>query len=252
MTAPWGEVITASNLCTDAALELGAIGEGEALSDSQPADVLRRLNGLIDSSQLDRSKIFRYAQDSGVLVAGQKQYSVGPAGSGADFQVAGGRPLRVWLAFVRDLNGLDIPVSVAPDRTMYDAIVIKSGVSTNYPQVLFYDNTNPLGQLYLWPVPSAAFTLFWNADGQLAQYPALSTAFAMPPGYYRWLVTHLAIECADYFQLAPSANLLKRAAAAAKNLANYNHVDATVRNDFARKGPRGGYNTYIDGYGGRT
>ncbi|MDH4122427.1 MAG: hypothetical protein OEV94_12060 [Deltaproteobacteria bacterium] len=249
MTAPWGEAVTAISICTDAALELGAIGEGEELSDSQPKDMLRRLNALLDSESLDRSKVFRYQIDSGALVAGKSEYTVGSVGSGADFAVSGGRPQRVWWAYVRDANGMDVPVTVLPDRQAFDSIPLKTVTSAPRPQALFYDATYPQGKIILYPVPSASYTLFWVFDNPFLYFPNLTTAFALPNGFYRWLVLNLAVECSGYFQVEPTATLLRRLSDARANLANVNRVDPRIGND-ASTGGGWYYNVYTDRGGG--
>ena len=70
---------------------------------------------------------------------------------------------------------------------------MKSNTS-QIPQVLFYDPQYPLGIIYLFPVPSAAYTLMFNAIIQQSTYSSLPMSLSVPPGYERAYILNLALD----------------------------------------------------------
>lgn len=183
---------------------IGAISQGEAAEADDTANALEALNGLLASWSLERLNIYRIAENTLPLSAGVGSYTVGPGGA---LNIP--RPDRLASAFVRDVNGMDIPLSVI-DKPAYDAIPDKALPGT-YPDRIWLDPATPLATLHLWPLPGANLTLHLSTWQALAGV-ALADTLVLPDGYERALAYNLALELAPEYGAPVSALVVKTAA----------------------------------------
>jgi hypothetical protein len=80
---------------------------------------------------------------------------------------------------------------------------------------LLYQNTAPLGNVILWPVPSAVVPLTMNISAQFAQIPLLSTTItSWPIGAARMIRYALAIDLAEEYGSPITQSLMMKAAEA--------------------------------------
>lgn len=168
----------------------GILGEVDDLSAANAQFGLTRLNAMLDSWRTDRLFCYQLLEESFALTANQGSYTIG---SGADFDTD--RPLDILdPCYVRE-NNIDYPVQVVT-KTAFKRIVAKSTVTSNYPEELFYEPAFPTGTILLYPVPSAANTLFINSLKTLQEFDTLTESLSLPPGYQEAIEYNLAIRLA--------------------------------------------------------
>jgi len=112
-----------------------------------------------------------------------------------------------------DQSGIDESITII-DETTYAMISDKD--AQGQPDRLYYDNDYPLGNIYLYPVPSSGYSLTLYTRKPLTQLSSLSTAFNMPPGYKKALIYNLAVELAPDYEKEASDTVKKQAKKAKK------------------------------------
>lgn len=183
---------TARDLITDALLMLGVYDTASPLTDADAEYGLRKLNQLMDMWSNMSLACYAVLEQSAPLVAGQAAYTIGPGGN---FNMV--RPLSILTdpgtAYVQDANGNNYPMSVVP-RDKWNLYSNRSAIITsNFPNVLFYDPQFPLGVINITPYPNMAYTMFWDSYAQLSEFATLQTALSLPPGYELAIVSNLAV-----------------------------------------------------------
>lgn len=89
------------------------------------------------------------------------------------------RPLRVNSAFVR-VSNLDYPVSCISQED-YEKIGFKT-LNGPWPRALFYQPSEALGSVTVWPVPASGEMHMW-CDTILGSFNTLSDVVQLPQGY---------------------------------------------------------------------
>lgn len=176
---------TALSILNRAAELIGYKDPDEALSGNDAANFLGVLNAMVDGWNTQRLMIVAVAQQSASVSA-----SPVTIGTGQTFNVA--RPIRLETGCFTRINGQDYPLTLI-DREQYDAIPNKSATGS-VPQVGYFDPSLPTASLYLWPVPSAAVTLYLQMQTQLSAFANLTTDYTLAPGYEKALQYSLAEE----------------------------------------------------------
>lgn len=99
------------------------------------------------------------------------------------------RPISINSAFVRvqtSASNLDYPVAILNVES-YEMIGLKT-LNGPWPRALYYQPTQPLGNLFLWPNPAQG-EMHIFADMMLARYNSLYDTIVLPQGYsmaLRW------------------------------------------------------------------
>lgn len=189
---------TAQDVITDALQMLGVYDPTMPLSDSDAQLGLSVLNDMMDSWSNESLSCFAILEQSAPLVPGQQSYTIGPSGN---FNMT--RPLKIMdgpvSAYVQDGNGNNYPMEVVT-RDKWNLYGNRSNVVTSdFPDVLFYDPQFPLGIINVMPFPTIAYTMFWDSYLQLSEFANLSTAISLPPGYKLAMGTNLAVALKPYF-----------------------------------------------------
>lgn len=202
---------TARDLIEDAAAEIGEDAADTSLSDHDAQRMLRRLRRMLDGWATERLMVYALTQETIALVAGTASYS----SSG----LAAGRPVKVEGAFVRD-GDTDYGLTIVTDDE-YQRIPAKT--TQSMPEVLYPRMSMPNATLYLWPVPTAAYTLYLTLRRTFGSVAGLSTTVDLPPGYERAIVTNLAVECAPLFgtKVSDETATIARDSKAALKCLNY-------------------------------
>lgn len=242
---------TAADVILDALQMLGVYGAGDTVSAADQAIGLSVLNDMLDVWSNESLASFCILEQSVSLITGQQSYTIGTGGN-----INATRPLKILedpgTCFVRDQNGNDYPVAVVP-RDEWNLIVDKT-VSSNIPDVLFYDPQFPLGVINLWGVPNiGGYTLFFDSYQQLGGFPTAATTFSFPPGYKRAVGTNLAVSLKPYFadgQLDPL--ILKEAAETKGSIKRTNRREIFAQYDaYITASGNGQYDIYNDSYNNR-
>lgn len=212
---------TALDLIQDSLEMLGVYGPGDAISAADSARSLTVLNDMLDSWSNESLICFAWLQQSFPLAVNITQYTCGPGGS-----ISAIRPLRVsdsaGSAYLLDQNNNKYLMEVVDQLTFN--LRTTAAVNSNLPDTLFYDPQFPLGIVNIWPTPSQVYQCYFFSYLQLGDFPALTTAVSLPPGYNLAIKTNLAIALKPYFtsaQLDPV--VVKRAADSLGNVKRNNN-----------------------------
>jgi hypothetical protein len=244
-----GTIVLASDLITRAAKALGYIGRTETLSASEANDGLDCLNALLDSWPGESLMGWAVNQQQFTMTIGQQAYTIGTIGTP---DINNTRPTDISSAFVRDTNNLDYGMNIL-NNDQWDSIGLKSNAS-RIPTALYYDPQIPLGVIYIFPVPSQAFTVFYSQMLQQNTFALLTTQLSAPPGYARGIVMNLALEMMSagfpcLLNADGLAQLRYNAAEAKANVKRTNIKDIYSECDAAVIAtPNSSYNVYSDGF----
>lgn len=191
-------IATAGDLCLKAAQMLGVYDAQTPLTDSDAQLLLDLLNSMMDEWSNYTLACYEILEQSVVLVPNQNQYTIGPGG-----QINSVRPLKILTdpgtAYVQDSNGNNYPMEVVP-RDKWNLYSNRSNlVTSNFPNVLFYDPQFPLGVINITPYPTIAYTMFFDSMLQLGDFANLNTTVSLPPGYNIAMYSNLAVLAHPFF-----------------------------------------------------
>ena len=174
--------VTSSDIIRRALLALGYLGRTESMSAADSVDGLVALNTLLDSWSNEAFMSYVGLLSSQALTVGVSAYNL----SGTS------RPLMIAQAFIRDSNSNDFPVRII-NQEQWNDIGLKTNRS-DIPSALFYQSSYPNGVINLFPVPAAAYTLYYLWETNQPTFSLLTTTLSMPIGYERMFVMNLALE----------------------------------------------------------
>jgi hypothetical protein len=109
---------------------------------------------------------------------------VGATATGLIIGIAGSRPLSILTgpgaAYLNDSNSNRYGINVF-EQDQWNQIGLLTEQS-QLPNILFYDPQFPLGIINIFPMPSAAYTVYFDSRLQLSDM-TLFQVFSLPPGY---------------------------------------------------------------------
>lgn len=241
----------ASDIIQDAAEKIGVYASNELVSNNatDQARFFTILNNMLDSWSNESLTCYAVQEQSGTLVVGQSQYTIG---TGGNFNLV--RPLRVidgpGAAYILDPNGNKYSVDVRP-RDSWNLISNPTEVTANVPTDIFYDPQYPLAVMNVFPIPNISWTLFWDSYLPFTAFSGVSTPVSLPPGYTKALADNLAVEAWPYFKPdgAPPPALLIRQAAISKGVVKRNNRrdnQAVYDREIVAGAAYGTYNVWSD------
>ena len=175
------------------ALEMTGIKSGMMnLSGSDATAARKRINGILSRWNVDQQHSYAVGEINFPLVAAQQQYTIG---SGGDFNTT--RPIKIQDAFVRDSANVDYPVAIIGVED-WNSIAVKN-ITSDYPNYLWYNPVNPLGEINIYAVPSSTYTLYLNVLTGFTAYTSTGTTVVLPEGYEELLTLELAIGMCSYY-----------------------------------------------------
>lgn len=191
-------LLTAEDICLKAVQMTGAYPADLPLSDADGSLLLDLLNAMMDEWSNYTLACYEILEQSGALVPNQQSYTIGPGGH---FNMT--RPLKILTdpgtAYVQDGNGNNYPMRVVP-RDIWNMYSNRSSlITSNFPNVLFYDPQFPLGVINVLPYPTLPYTMFWDSMLQLSEFSTLQTAVSLPPGYSIAMFSNLAVLAKPFF-----------------------------------------------------
>jgi hypothetical protein len=181
---------TARALITLAMKDAGVIGVGQTPLAEDMNDALTNLNAMMAQWERRRWLVFHLI-DVVFQATGAISYTLG---TGGDINVA--RTDSIASAYFRQtiggpINAVDYPLTVLNSRQDYNNIALKSMAS--FPSVLFYDSGWPMGNVFIWPVPSNVYEIHLSLKSQLQTFTSLEDAVSLPPEYEEALRLNLAV-----------------------------------------------------------
>lgn len=234
---------TAQQIIRRALLQIGAIAAGEDPTAGEAQDAFRRLNELVDDWATQSLTMRVEQRVVASVVANQDVYTIGLTG---DFNVA--RPSQidnVMLQLNSTTPATEIPLSQLTEDA-YQAIQQKTLTNT-LPTSWYMENTLPLMQIVVWPVPTDATNdLVIYYPEILAQFTSLTAQVTLASSYMRALSTNLAVELAPEFGRQVPDTLVVQAGESLGHLKRSNVVMVDLALDPGLTGQQqGSYNILV-------
>ena len=179
------------------------LGEGEEPTDSEAMDCLVAWNGLLDAWGAERLMLYELIEELFTWPASTVSRTIG---DGGNFDTV--RPTKIGSAFTRDSANNDTPLRII-EQEDYDRIELKSSEGSSYPDYIYYDQSYPLGTLYLIYPPQSQISLHLSSWKSFTQFNSFATKIAFPPGFKRAFDYNLAVEVAPEFGKTPSPDVLR-------------------------------------------
>ncbi len=192
---------TPAQLIALALVDAGIYAQGQTASAEDTNNAFRRLNYMISQWARKRWLVYHLI-DVTCTTTGAESYTVG---TGGDFDTL--RPDKIESAFARQLqpsgqNQIDYPLQILQSREDYNRIRLKSLGS--WPSLVFYDSDYPLGNLFVWPVPSSGqFTVHISVKQPLEQFATLTQDIDLPPEYEGALHYNLVVRLQAALKIPP-------------------------------------------------
>ena len=193
-----------SSIIKSAMRKIGAIASGATPTDQEYADGLEALQVMLRHWSIKKMNVFVESSDTLSLVGGTSTYSWG---SGGDLTTT--KPNKIERAFVRDSLNLDHFVDIITTEE-FDAIRDKT--ISDRPNKLAYGNSQSTGYLYIFPVPSAAETLYIKSVKpftETSSFSSISDTLAMPVTYEEPIIYNLAVRLGPEFGITISPEVYK-------------------------------------------
>lgn len=235
----------ATDVMTDALLDIGVIQPGETIGAADAQFALRALNQIVSGMQnapltfpFRRREVFD-------VVAEQATYSIGPGG---DFDTERPQALTgagLLMPSQSDTTGpVEIPRGLLTDND-YQAIQVKDMQTAMWTGVYFNATyADGLASVTLWPVPNSTtyqLVLYWG--DMLTGFANLTQDYDFPPGVSQVFRYQLGEVLASSYGKEWTALLdrLKNRTLAEFKRQNFKLADTAVDMTMARGGARGGY-----------
>lgn len=218
--------VAASTMIDRAMRLIGQISPGVSPTTDEYAVCLEALNDMLDSWRNERLMCYATQDESLTLVSGQASYTIGSAGD-----LNTNRPTIITYAYLVDNAGVSYDVNILNDKE-YAAIGLKASTST-LPNNIYYAPHNPLGNLWVYPVPISAFTLHVLTPTPVMTYTTTATAAILPPGWREAIATNLAVYIAPEFETEASRTVMKMAADSKAYIKRVNNRPVKIYSDLA-------------------
>jgi hypothetical protein len=202
--APNSITVTANEIITSALQEIGALAAGESAPIQESADVLKKLQRLIDRMNARMPMVYNVNFVTYTLQVNHTPTSIGPGG---DFDV-NQRPVDILSIglFLNDDPAVQILLNKR-DQQWWASQTIQKLTST-LPTDFYYSPDWPLGNIYFWPVPTSVHDVLVQSRLVLGEYTSYAQNFTMPPAYWDAIVYQLAVSLCPMYEREPSATLL--------------------------------------------
>lgn len=200
--------MTVSDLVTASLTDLGVLAEGEVPTAAQAQLGFDKLNRMVDRMAADRLQIYALVATDIAIVPSQASYTVG---TGGNFNIA--RPMFMdYVSFWSTATTPAVVLTLDPlTDDLWNALPVPALTSAQ-PTNFYWQPSYPLGKLWLYPIPTGTtLRLGISVPTAIAQFAALTTTVALPPGYASMLVSNLAINLAGPFGVQVSPSVVQEA-----------------------------------------
>ena len=182
------------------------LDSGETPTATESNDALNALNQLIGSWSAAGVPIYFESLDT-IPLTGASTYPL-PS-----------RPVRITAAHV-SYAGINFPAAVV---TSAQWTLPKDRTATSkFIKEVYYDGAFPVGNIHVWPIPTAGSTLGIFSLKPLAQFASLGDTINLPPGYEQALRFALAGVLAPEYGSAMPPEYAQAAAEAKNSIATMN------------------------------
>lgn len=189
--------MTIRDLITETFQDLGVIAVGDTLPPELAENGLRKLNRLFNDFNAELAAVYANRLVTYTLVPALQPHTIGPAASSPTFTVTS-RPVSIDGAnlVLTNVTPYVYRPMVLVDTEQFRSLTVQT-LSTDIPLWLYYNAEWPLGEIFLWPIPTTAYGLQLQYRIVLDDV-ALDDTLSFPPGYH----SALTLTLGEY--LAPS------------------------------------------------
>lgn len=199
-----GTAVTAATLIERAMRLISQISPGVSPTADEYTTGLEALNAMLDSWRNEGLMCYAVQDESLTLTPNDGSYTIGESGN-----LNTNRPTEILAAYIVDSGNVSYDVNILTAEE-YAAIGLKASTST-LPNNLYYAPDVPLGNLYLWPVPTAAYTLHILTPTPMGSFALTSTTMYLAPGWREAIASNLAITIAPEFEREASPTVMRMA-----------------------------------------
>lgn len=189
---------TTREMISSSLRKIGVLGAGENMTAEDANDGLDNLNQMLDAWSADGQVIYSRSVDTINLSSGVLSYTMGPSG---DINTA--RPVSITEATITQGGLLMSPLMIWGAET-YATLGMPSlqGIPSN----LYVNNSVPLLELKLYPVPIGGLQLNIYSMKKLSDF-ALNDTVVLPPGYEQAIIFNLAVLLAPEYEKEASGTV---------------------------------------------
>ena len=236
---------TVLSIATDAAREIGLIGDGDSLGASAGATILTRFQNQLDSWQAEQLTLFNFVRTVYTLTASTQTRTIGPSPAQI---VVPANPV-----FINGINylvpGSNPAVETPMGRMMadqYQDLSIK-GLSNSLPTQWFFNPGAVNGTLTFWPVVNQSVNIAIYTYFGVGVPATLADIVVGPPGYPEAFMYQLALRICTPFLRQPPPLTVQMAKESMARIKRPNINPPLLGVDQALvSGPSGAYNVYND------
>jgi len=221
--------------------QASVLGVGQTASAEDMSDSFALLNMMLAQWQRKRYMVYHLVETS-FPATGAQSYTVG---AGGDVDIM--RPAKLEYAYMRQAIAtpyqVDYPLEILKSREDYDKIPIKGMQS--FPRYAFYDSAYPLGNLFIWPIPTSLYSIHITVMEQLQKFATVYDDINMPDEYQEALMYNLAVRMFPMYGLPPNPAVVALAKGSLNTIRNINAQIPLLRMPSDLLGS-GHYNVYAD------
>jgi hypothetical protein len=177
---------------------IGQLAAGASPKSDETADVLVRLNAMLDSWRNEKLMVYAYQTETLTLANGDSSYTIGTSG---DLNTT--RPVAIERAWITSSNQ-DYPMTPLSEAE-YAAIFDKTASADCPDRYLFRPTmASSLATFVVYPVPNATRTAKLVTRVIVSAFSAASDTVTLPPGWEEAIDANLAIRIAPIFETVAS------------------------------------------------
>lgn len=206
-----------------------AVGVDQTLTAQETTDCFVKFNDIQEDWSNQSLMMYAAANQSFLTIANQAMYTIGPGGNWNAI-----RPIRINSPAIATYQGVNFPV-YPWDVATYNLVSLPNQPQP-FPTNYVYENTFPLGQITLWPMPNDAITMTFSIDTVLGAAATAATQLSFPPGYRKLFVYQLCIECSPLFGKTAPPNVEKTFITTMANIKRANKRTPTSQFDPSLQG----------------
>jgi hypothetical protein len=240
--------IAVPTFLTAALAEIRVARAGDVVNPEDMDLALTLFNELLDSYNGDDGPaIYTRMFATFTLTPNLQPHTIGLAANTPTFSVSVGRPTSIEGANIVLSSGVRTPLNIQDDDWWLNVRV--RALTASIPTDLYYSPDWPNGSIYLWPVPTTAYSLEIETSTLLAAV-ALTDTLDLPFGYQAALRLTLAELLAPAFGQTVSQDTMRAARAARERIfsTNYEVPDLDTRDAGMPGGAMSGTWDYRTGF----
>ena len=171
------------DLITETFEDLTILAPGDAIRPADRDNALRKLARLFDNWNAELAAVYANSLVTFTLVPALQPHTIGPSASSPTFTVTTNRPVTIDganLVLTNVTPNVYRPM-VLVDTEQFRSLTVQT-LSTDIPLWLYYNAEWPLGEIFLWPIPTTAYGLQLQYRITLVEI-GIDDTLTLPPGY---------------------------------------------------------------------